>query len=54
MAKRLITCDNAFEANLIKGRLESEDIPCILTNENISNLLPSYNHLMGSGVQVLV
>ena len=51
---RLMTCDNAVEANLIKGKLENEDIPCILTNENFSNLMPHYNRIMGAGVQVLV
>ena len=44
----LADCSNAFEANLIKGRLESEGIPCILTNETMSGYPPT------EGVQILV
>lgn len=36
--KRLVTCNTDFEAQVIKGRLESEGIDSMLTNENMSNL----------------
>jgi hypothetical protein len=51
---RLITCENSIEANIIKGRLESEELKCFLTNENFSNMLPQYNRMLGAGVQVMV
>ncbi|NCA83982.1 MAG: DUF2007 domain-containing protein [Clostridia bacterium] len=51
---RLTTCQNIQEAALIKGHLENEGIPCILTNQNITTLLPHFNNMLGSGVQVLV
>ncbi len=50
----LTTCNNSFEANLIKGMLENNDIRCFLTNENFSNLMPHYNGIMGSGIQIMI
>lgn len=51
---RLITLNSAAEAHLICGRLENYGIVSMITNENFSNLLPMYNGMMGSGVQILV
>ena len=50
---RLTTCNTSYEAHIIKGNLESEGIPSILTNENMSNL---YSGLISafSGVDILV
>ena len=50
---RLTTCNTSYEAHIIKGKLESEGIPSILTNENMSNL---YSGLISafSGVDILV
>jgi len=31
--------DNATEAHILKSRLESEGIPCYLTNENLNTLM---------------
>ncbi len=53
-AIRLLTCDNPVEAHLIKGRLQNEGIECFLTNENFTNLMPFYNDMLGSGVQIIV
>lgn len=50
----LSTYDNSISANLIKNKLELEGIPCILTNENFTNLMPHFYGILGSGVQVLV
>lgn len=50
----LSTYDNSISANLIKNRLELEGIPCILTNEKFTNLMPHFYGILGSGVQVLV
>ncbi len=50
----LTTCNNLFEANLIKGTLENNDIQCFLTNENFSSLMPHYNGVMGSGIQIMI
>ncbi len=35
---KLVSCDNSFQANLIKGRLESEGIPSMLANERMGGL----------------
>jgi DNA-directed RNA polymerase subunit RPC12/RpoP len=52
--KILTTCTNSYEASLIKGLLENNEIHCFLTNENFSNLMPHYHGIMGSGVQILI
>ncbi len=51
---KLKTCNNVFEANIIKGHLESEEIQCYIANEHISNLLPSMNTMEGEGPQIMV
>ena len=50
----LATFSNTISAHLLRTKLESEGIPSFLNNENITNLLPHYFNIMGSGVQVLV
>lgn len=35
---KIKTCANSFEAQLIKTKLESEGIPCMIADENISAL----------------
>lgn len=50
----LITFSDTINAHLVRTKLESVGIPCILTNENFTNLMPNYYNIMGSGVQVLV
>lgn len=39
---RLITCDDSFQANLIKGALENEGISVILHNEHTSDVMRGY------------
>ena len=39
---RLITCDDSFQANLIKGALENEGIAAILHNEHASDVMRGY------------
>lgn len=39
---------NPTEARIVKSRLESYGIPCMLTNENIVGILPIYNTNLGS------
>jgi len=51
---RLMTIDNLAEAYIIKGRLLNEGIDCFLTNENFTNLMPLYNNMLGSGIQIIV
>jgi len=51
---RLITCDNAVEAHLIKGKLNNEGIDCFITNENTTTLIPYMNNMLGFGVQVMI
>ena len=36
MATLLTACNNTFEAELLKGRLESEGIPCVLQGETMN------------------
>jgi DNA-directed RNA polymerase subunit RPC12/RpoP len=50
----LTTCNNSFEANVIKGMLENNNIECFLTNEYFSDLMPHYDGIMGSGVQIMI
>lgn len=51
---RLTTCGNLIEANIIKGKLESEGVYCFLTNEHFSSLMPHFSGMLGAGVQVMV
>ncbi|PLX25425.1 MAG: hypothetical protein C0599_00570 [Salinivirgaceae bacterium] len=51
---RLVTCNTVQDAYEVKNRLEREEIQCILTNENITNILPHFNYMLGSGIQILV
>ncbi len=50
---RLTTCNTSYEAHLIKGRLEAEGIPSVLTNENMASL---YSGLISAftGIDILV
>jgi hypothetical protein len=50
----LTTCNTLFEAHLIKGMLENNDIKCFLTNENFSSLMPQYNGVLGAGINIVV
>lgn len=45
--------DNPVEANIIKGLLDANEIPCFLTDENIIGLNPLYNPAIG-GVKLQV
>ena len=45
---RLTTCTNEFNANLLKGALENEGIPAMLSNEIMSGYMGT------QGVDVLV
>jgi len=51
---RLITCTDISHAYILKGKLNNEGIDCMLTNENMTNLNPHYNNMLGGGVQILV
>jgi hypothetical protein len=50
----LITCENLIEAYLIKGRLANEGIESFLINQNFTYLMPLYNNMLGSGIQIIV
>ncbi len=39
---------------MIKGLLENESIECFLTNENFTTLMPIYNGMLGSGIQIMI
>ena len=51
---KVLTCDNHAEAHIMQGRLENEGIDCFLTNENSTTILPQFNNMMGSGIQLIV
>lgn len=51
---RLATCNNIIEANIIKHTLENEEIECFLTNNNFTTLMPGYNGILGSGIQIMI
>ena len=51
---RLITCTDLMEAHLIKDQLNNEGIECFLTNQNFTNLMPIYNNMLGSGIQIII
>lgn len=51
---RLTTCSNTIDANMIKNILENEGISCFLTNENFTSLMPGYNGMLGSGIQIMI
>ncbi len=46
--------DHVFEANLCRGMLKNEGIESFLTNENLTNLVPYYNGIMGAGIQLMI
>jgi len=48
---RLTVCNNSFEAELIKSKLASEDIPCIIQGENINMI---YGGLSGLAIPILI
>ena len=54
MTRNLVTCENIIEASEIENRLKSAGINCILTNQNFTTLMPLYNNMLGSGIQILV
>lgn len=41
---KLKSCDNSFQAHLLKGKLENEGIPCSLSNENMNTLYGGINN----------
>ncbi|MCQ2293257.1 MAG: DUF2007 domain-containing protein [Bacteroidaceae bacterium] len=51
MATLLTACNNTFEAELLKGRLESEGIPCVLQGETM-NLV--YGGISAMPINILV
>ena len=50
----LTTCPTNYQAEIIKGMLQSEGITSTLINSNFSSLVPMYYGIFGSGVQVKV
>ena len=52
--KRLTTVSNSIEANLLRHRLEMEDIDSFATNEHTSTMLPHLYGMLGHGIQVMV
>jgi hypothetical protein len=56
MPEQLVTVGTygtTFEANLVKGKLEANDIDAVLDDENMVNVNPFLTNMLG-GVKVLV
>ena len=51
---KLKTFQDPIEANIVKCRLESEDIECFLTNENVSRLIPHFAYMFDAGIQLMI
>lgn len=51
---KLRTFDDVIHATLARGVLENNGIPCFLTNENVTTLLPSLNFIHGGGIHLMV
>ncbi len=51
MATLLTVCNNNFEAEFLKGRLESEGIPCVMQGETM-NLV--YGGICAMPINILV
>jgi len=50
----ITTLDNTINAHILRSKLENSGIPCFLNNEHVTNLMPYYYNILGSGVQVMV
>ena len=49
-----MTCNNSFEAELLKGRLASEGIPCVLQGGNVSMFNAGLGTQTAFSVNVLI
>ena len=52
--KRLTTCDNIIEANIIKGKLNDAGIYAFISNENMNSLIPSYQLIEDGRIGVII
>lgn len=56
MKDKIVTLDayyDVMEAEIIRGRLEANDIPCFIADDNVLNSNPAYNLMIG-GVKIKV
>lgn len=44
--------ETTIEANIVRSKLEAYDIPCFLTEENMTNLYPGASSLMNFNVRL--
>ena len=51
---RLCTVNDSYEANFIKEDLAEEGIPCMITHETITQLLPNMSAIPSWGIQIMV
>jgi len=51
---RIKTCNDQFEARILKARFNQVGIECFLTNELFTEMMPHYGRMMDSGVQVMI
>lgn len=51
---KLRTFNDVIHATIARDVLENNGIPCFLTNENVTTLLPSLNFIHGGGIHLMV
>ena len=51
---KLRTYNDVIHATIARDVLENNGIPCFLTNENVTTLLPSLNFIHGGGIHLMV
>lgn len=52
--QKLRTFNDVIHASIARDVLENHGIPCFLTNENVTTLLPSLNFIHGGGIHLMV
>lgn len=51
---RIKSCNDTFQASILKAQLNQAGIECFLTNELSSDILQQYGGMMNSGVQIMI
>ena len=51
---KLRTFNDVISATIARDVLENNGIPCFLTNENVTTLLPNLNFIHGGGIHLMV
>lgn len=52
--RKLRVFDNSIEATLARDKLLNAGVPCFLTNETVTTMLPNLNYIHGGGIYLMV